>query len=195
MENCTESILYTCQGTSFDICENKSERKESRYYNDLNLKIQPAYHELDKLLGLDFEKEPYLWCYTDCEPATSWSNNIYNYDVRKLWELHVPNDRIITIIDMVIWEMIIGNDDVLKDPKMEYIWKKEAKVDKKLDGKNIGRFLDDKKKSYSILSSEELWEKLCVKNEIKKGYRYHALIPSPIDRGWVVCDAHPPYTS
>ena len=193
MENCAKSILYTCQGTSFDIRENKSERKESRYYNDLDLKIRPAYHELDKFLGLDFEKEPYLWCYTD-RKAAKWLN-VTNCDVRKRWELHVPNDRIITIIDMVIWELIIGNDDVLKDPKMEYIWKKEAKVDKKLNGKNIDRFLDDKKKSYSILSSEELWEKLCVKNEIKKGYRYHALIPSPIDRGWVVCAAHPPYSS
>jgi hypothetical protein len=106
--------LWSWHTTDFSLTSGHVDHCRSKYYRKVP-EIPSAYVQLFRLVGTC----QIIWCYG--------GRNGYQQlegDTRVVWELDVPDDRVLAIIDNWVWERII--DSNVCPPDLREQWEYEA---------------------------------------------------------------------
>ena len=164
-------ILYTRQGSDFNLIRDKVDLLKSTHYADCFFGFKKAYDFLFEKLSHD----QWIWCH-----ATPYFSDMRfvkpEYPKERLWVLDVP-DKHITCINRNMWDYIIndwkwfGNDHF-------YNYVKELDIDQK--------WIDKLDEAMESLPKEETWKNIVRKNKKEWLEEDDYLIKAPIKKRWVV---------
>lgn len=102
--------LWTYQGVDFSLISGVVDHEKSPYS-----KTVAAYHECIRKLAQVLDTEQIIWCLSDkCHLWHKTSIKQFKYT------LFVPEDAILSAIDMWAWEAILGLDTVPKRLRHKY---------------------------------------------------------------------------
>ncbi len=168
--------LWTIHDTyDFKLSEGHVDHSKSDYYNN-TLGVKEAYPQLWSLIGIPDGQ--IIWCYTRKEDICITSEPIIMYT------LEVPEDSVITYIDDIMWNCILG-----KRPRLTLSYRRpiEAEAGKKfpkdpykrrnLEKELVNEFWENKP------PAGELWEKLRLDKAVDSS---SALIKHPIPDDWII---------
>ena len=168
--------LWTIHDTyDFKLSEGHVDHSKSDYYNNTP-GVKEAYHQLWPLIRMPDGQ--IIWCYTRkkdiCKTGTP----------KIMWTLEVPEDSVITYIDDIMWNCILGIRVCLT---LSYRRPIRAKVEKEfpndpcnqkiLEKEFVKKFWENKP------PAEELWEKLLLDKAVDG---FPALIKHPIPDDWII---------
>lgn len=163
--------MWTWQGRTFNITEDEVNLQYSDFYNNNNLPgIKPAYDNLLKILI-----KPPIWCYVEKNEVPKKQNKC------KLWELEVPEDKVIFFVSGCVWNKIIGQKRFAPPKWLQHEWWKEG-IQKSPD--KLREFIKKKQQDYWKPEPQDLlWERIFSKRFTRE-YSW-ALLPCPIEKTWV----------
>ena len=171
--------LWSLHEKGFSITNGRLRHELSDYYNEPNIPhVKQAYAELARRL----ETDQYLWCYTNRAEIGHWPTT------KVLWQLEVPEDRILAYICDSVWNKILGMDNFCPPQSLYFKWKKQAldlapyDPDKR---KEIQKRL--KEQYYAPEPENVLWGRLFLDKPTPEDCS--ALIPFPAKPAWII----PPY--
>jgi len=108
--------LWSLHDPSFSLTDGKVIHSRSTYYTGVN-GVKDAYHKLWIKIGQPDGQ--IVWCYTvrDHIPCTGI--------VKLLWCLEVPSDEILRCIDDIVWNKIIGQNQVALPRHLQHEWSRQ----------------------------------------------------------------------
>lgn len=164
--------LYTNQDMNFDIFTQKVDIKKSYYTSDDSFSpiFNPAYQFLYSLLPAG---QTFIWCHDDPNFWDSEKQQPY-----RSYILDIPIDQIL-VIDSEIWDTILNNGYYYSEElynQFEDLYGPDDAYDKLIV------------RLESIHGEpKNTWGDLIVKHEnMKKNHGYEFLIPSPVDKKYLV---------
>jgi len=168
--------LWTWQNPKLDITD-PNMRVESKTYSTylcsrLNSAANQHLKKYEKLWTI-LETDQFHWCYTDMKEA---KGNEKHYEGKMLWELDVPEDKVIRICGMA-WHWILNSRNTIP-PKM---------IEQFLDTffwPDRPSFVEDSNQYWRNMNSRQLWNSLFHKCEAKGCY--DVLVRHPVAVSWVI---------
>ena len=144
--------LWTWHSPDFSITDGRVEHNRSKYLTHPDLRgLRPAYRKLAQHLGTD----QIIWCYV--RP----NEHFHAPSLREIeWELEVPRDQILGIIDTYVWNKIAGIR--CHPPESHRLsWEEEAiEAYPHDDGARAKHREELETAYYAPIPEEELWKAL-----------------------------------
>ncbi len=168
--------LWTIHDTyDFKLSEGHVDHSKSDYYNNTP-GVKKAYPQLWSLIRmLDGQ---IIWCYTRKEDICITSKPMIMYTLK------VPEDSVITYIDDIMWNCILGNQVRLTPSYRRPI---RAKVEKKFPNDSCNQIILEKELENKFWENKppakELWKKLLLDKAVDG---FSALIKHPIPDDWII---------
>jgi hypothetical protein len=168
--------LFTIQCPTFDIVNDDLDLSKSPHYNGniMSDEFGKAYDWLFQKLGT----EKIIWCHSYAD----FSSHGQEF---KRWELEVPLNEILAILETNTWNCII-NDWY---PYPVDMWNKWFDESKKLPLDKQDKYITDKENEYAAIHDKEEQKDNVFVDKIVDGYHEY-LLPSPIKPEWVVGVVH-----
>jgi hypothetical protein len=171
----TMNLWTIHEANGFFLTKGRVDHSKSIYYNDTP-GVKEAYHTLWPRIGVPDGQ--IVWCYTRKEDMSKTGTP------KTLWILDVPESSIITYIDDIMWNCILGIRVRLTPRYMRDI-KAEASASFPDDSKK--RHMHENKLTEQFWrqerSGEELWTKVFL-DEMVDGSP--ALIKHPVEEDWII---------
>jgi len=165
--------IHNNQG--FSLTEGKVDHSKSEYYASIPA-VREAYPKLWRHLGVDDGQ--IIWCYTRTEdiPVTSIP--------RHMWELEAPESSILTYIDDVTWNRLLGIRVRLTPRYTEAIREDAAKKFPHDPQARRQHEIESEKRWWDHKPPEStLWRELFLDKPVDGS---PALLRHPIQKEWIV---------
>jgi hypothetical protein len=166
--------LWTWHSSDFSLTQGLVDHARSSFFQTV-LGVPSAYQELWLRLGTC----QIIWCYTNREER-------HKTGVPQCeWALEVPDDRILRIVDGIVWNHIIGAKNCPGPSIDENEWKAEAHRLHPHDKDLRESFCANRRKAYwnQPPPPEGWWSRLFV-SDISGECRW-ALIRHPVPTAWI----------
>jgi hypothetical protein len=180
--------LWTWQNQTFNITNPTmpvESKKHSKYLNicsrspDMANKHLKEYEKLWSILKTD----QFLWCYTDIGEATNSSSPV-EYKGKLLWELDVPEDRILAKICGMAWHWIISSSNTRPGPIFENLFR--GLLPSLSWNYHEIPFEPIFNKHWRDMKPQQLWN--CLFFDCGVQQCYQVLVRHPVDSSWVLKD-------
>lgn len=168
--------LWTIHDTyDFKLSEGHVDHSKSDYYNN-TLGVKEAYHKLWTLIKVPDGQ--IIWCYTRKEDIIKTGSPTI------MWSLEVPEYSVITYIDDIMWNRILGIQCCLTP---SYKCNIRAEAENKFPNDPCKQRILEKELEKEFWENkppaEELWGKLLLDNAVDS---LSALIKHPIPDDWII---------
>jgi hypothetical protein len=160
-------VLWTWQGPGFDIHQGAVDAGKSEYAG--NPEYLPACREIADHLGTD----QFIWASRERRPRVG----------RVGYQLDVPEDEVLAVIDGFLWNRRLGNR--VQPPECEERkWKLEADERHPADGRARRAYCDEKREEYWRTPLPEGWLELAIQRG-PESEDPQCLLLFPIPQAWV----------
>lgn len=162
--------LWTFHGSGFSLNSGAIDVRRSPYFVTYP-NIRAAYEELGRRLGLNSYE--IIWCHV----RRDW--NPLGYADCNEYELEVPPDKFLSIVDAFTWNKILGIKDAF--PRSLYHkWRNEAPPER------FGDYIDQKRKEYNEQAPPAggWWSQLFIADLNAEGAT--VLLKHPIPEAWII---------
>lgn len=175
--------LWTWHKPDFSLTSDRVDWSRSDYYNDESLpEVRKAYARLAEQLGTD----QIIWCVTRRE-----DHIVLPSDECCEWEIEVPSDNILRFVNAIVWNRIIGRNNVYPNYGRE--WRHRAAIQAPGDEARQCEIVKQCEMAFDASLPPSLWSALFVNCP---GVDVNALLTCPIEPKWVVArGVHTPIDS
>ena len=178
--------LWTWQNPKFDITSPNTPVESKKYSEYLNCDSRgsiEANNHLNKyeILWSILRTDQFHWYYTDKKEATN-NCSYAEYGGNVLWELDIPEDKVLKKICYMTWYWILDNRDAPPPKTFECFFK----VFWQMNIYDRTTFSDNFNKYWRDMKSQQLWKGDCLFCDCGVQQCYQVLVRHPIDGSWVI---------